>query len=269
MFTGQVGKGLALPALALFFALASQAQVIAGSGTVQASDACWSGGALFTTIPITPPGTTGVIRYGAQFSCTIPVLPAVPYLLTFHFVEPCGPAGGCSSPVVAGQRVFSVAVNGAPAFADLDIFAAVGALKLLDVPLQVASTYGFLRFEFTTRIRTAALLSIDVQAKPPPALTPIPCPTTATNPTLYTQLQDGSCLPVIIIGGNFVSPQVLVGIDGQTGRGAFYFHEARPPGFNGAPFNCGIPPSHGEPGALNPDTGLLADCMTLGYNPSM
>ncbi len=183
-----------VPALALFFVLASPAQVVAPNATVQAGDVCFSGGALFTTLPITPPGTTGVIRYGSQFTCTIPVIPGVSYLVMFHFVEPCSVDGGCSSPVVLGQRVFSVAVNGAPAFVDLDVFARVGALKPLDLPILVGSSFGFLRIDFTSRVRTAAILSIDVQAKPP---TSAPCPTSAAGPTLYAQQPDGSCLPVI------------------------------------------------------------------------
>lgn len=59
-----------------------------------------------------------------------------------------------------------------------------------------------------------------------------PCPTAAqvSGPTLFAQLLDGTCLPVIIIGSNLAQPSVMLGIEalpqGVT-RHTFYFKEWR------------------------------------------
>jgi len=164
MTPGTNHRGLALFALALLFALVIRAQVITtGGGTVQATDACFSGGQLFTTLPITPPGTSGTLRYGAQLSCMIPVGTGIPWLVTFHFVEPCASGGGCSSTVTApGQRLFSVTINDTPALVDLDIFANVGSLAWLQRSVLVwPSSSNTLRIKFTSTVRTAVVSSID------------------------------------------------------------------------------------------------------------
>lgn len=158
----KASRGLALPALALFFVLASPAQVITtGGGTVQANDGCWTGGALFP-VPVIPPGTLpGQIRYGAAFSCTIPVQATVPWLVTFHFVEPCAVGGGCSSVVPAGGRLFSVAINDTPALQDLDICARAGSLNPLTRSVLVWPGSDTLRITFAASMRTAVISSID------------------------------------------------------------------------------------------------------------
>ncbi len=175
----QVGscKGLAFTALALVFALTAHGQVVTvgnTSGTVQADDACWTGGAIFTTVPIAPPGTNtgavvtvgppvaGILRYGSQFSCTIPIQSSIPWLVTFHFVEPCADGGGCSATVAAGQRQFSVTVNDTPALQNLDIFGNVGALAWLQRSVLVwPSTSNTLRIVFSSSVRTAVVSAID------------------------------------------------------------------------------------------------------------
>ena len=97
----------------------------------------------------------------------------------------------------------------------------------------------------------------------------VPC-SSLTAPSLAVKLSDGTCLPVLVIGSAFAQTQVLLAYEAvppdathPTGmKLALYFHEARPPGFD-----CGLkPPPADAPGAINPDTGLLADCMTVGYN---
>ncbi len=235
------GKGLALFALALF---SLHAQVITtGGGTVQANDACWTGGALFP-VPVIPPGTLpGVIRYGAAMTCTIPIVTSIPWLVTFHFVEPCVAGGGCSSVVTSGQRLFSVQINDTPALQDLDIFANAGALTPLQRSVLVwPSTSNTLRIVFTASVRTAVVSSIDYA--------------TVVLPQMWQAL---------------VRPAVLMAIDGQTNGPALYYLEYREPSFD-----CGSkrPPSSlavesaawdaTVPGEVDPNTSLLIDCMHGG-----
>ncbi len=149
----------------LLLTLPAAAQVISlgsSGGTVLATDACWSGGALFSTVPVTPPAAAGTLRYGALFSCTIPIGTGIPWLITFHFVEPCGLGAGCSATVTAGQRKFSVTINDTPALVDVDIFANVGALVELQRSVLVwPSSTNTLRIVFTSSVRTAVVSSID------------------------------------------------------------------------------------------------------------
>lgn len=58
-----------------------------------------------------------------------------------------------------------------------------------------------------------------------------PCPTAAQvpGPTLFAQLLDGTCLPVIIIGSTFPETGVLVGIDASDAtkpKPVLYFNDA-------------------------------------------
>lgn len=105
-----------------------------------------------------------------------------------------------------------------------------------------------------------------IPGTPGTGVTGQPCPT--TGPTLVIKLADGSCLPVSVIGSTFPETQVLVGyeaLDSGQMRATLYFHQARPSQYNGAPWDCSVKPTPLS-GAINPDTGLLADCMTVGYN---
>ena len=99
----------------------------AASGTFVA-DAYYVGGSTYsTTAAIDSAQLTGTVppqsvlqteRYGT-FTYTIPGLtPGSPYAVTLYFVE--------SYWTAAGQRLFSVAVNGAPVLSGFDIFAAAG-----------------------------------------------------------------------------------------------------------------------------------------------
>ncbi len=127
-----------------------------------------------------------------------------------------------------------------------------------------------LNITFTATVRTAVVSAIDFTPVLQPA-SGTPCPTTAPGPTLYAQMPDGSCLPYVIIGSTLTRPSVLIGmnVDPFPGRAELYFLEYRETGHYGDAdrtywipgFDCSQKPPPVGSGAINPDTGLLADCM--------
>ncbi len=156
--------GLALITLAPLFCITPL--VLATTTTIDcgsATDSNFTGGQAFTAVPLTPPGTLDLtLRYGSQFSYSIPAA-NVPYVITFHFLEPCGAAGGCSGAVTGpGQRLFSVAVNDQPLLPTLDIYAlAGGALIPITRSVIAVGADQTLNIRFTATVRTAVVSAID------------------------------------------------------------------------------------------------------------
>ncbi len=168
MFLIVNGKGLAFIALALLFCglpLTAATQIIdCGS----ASDFNFLSGAPFT---IATPGSLpdATLRYGGSFSYSIPV-DNIPYVLTFRFVEPCGPGAGCSA-VVNGprQRVFSVTANSQVVLPDLDLYAVAltppgttGALVPVSRSVVAMGSDKLLRIGFLASVRTAVVSAIEI-----------------------------------------------------------------------------------------------------------
>lgn len=109
------------------------------------------------------------------------------------------------------------------------------------------------------------------QGPPGSGITGVPC-TASGGPTLFVQLPNGNCLAVVIIGSLLTQPSVMVGYDGDVfpSKPMLVFVEYREIGhYADEPLravwvpgiDCGSAPFPGTPGAINPDTGLLADCV--------
>ncbi len=153
---------LAVPALTF----AATTTIDCGSAT----DSNFTGGQAFTAVPLAPPGTLDLtLRYGSKFSYSIPAA-NVPYIITFHFLEPCG-AGACSAGDVTAprQRLFSISINDQLIYPALDIFAlAGGALLPITRSVNVVGADQMLNISFTASVRTAVVSAIDFT----PALQP-------------------------------------------------------------------------------------------------
>lgn len=111
-----------------------------------------TGGERYT---IQTPGATGdlTLRYG-QFGCSIPASPGL-YTVSL-FMRETG---------TGGQRSFSVRINGQPALANFDLFAAAG-LSELQRDFQTASN-GTINIDFTYTLKSAVASRIVVTPVPP------------------------------------------------------------------------------------------------------
>jgi hypothetical protein len=109
-------------------------------------DKYFSGGSRWSTSSWIS-GTTAqelyrTVRYGSSFAYQIAV-PNGNYRVTLRFAE--------VSQTAAGQRVFHVAINGAPVLANFDILAqAGGRLKALDKSFAVSVSGGSVRIQFSS-----------------------------------------------------------------------------------------------------------------------
>lgn len=92
------------------------------------------------------------LRYAAAFSYRIAA--AGPQVLRLYFTEPTVSA--------AGQRVFSVAVNGQPTFGPIDLARDVGLLGSESFAAVVVPLNGYLTLSFTASVRSAVVSSIEV-----------------------------------------------------------------------------------------------------------
>ena len=107
-------------------------------------------------------------RYGS-FTYTLPSLtPGASYTLRLHFAEVYWSA--------AGQRVFSVSVNGSPALTNFDIFAAAGGKNkaVVETVPVVADANGTVTVKFTTVKDNAKVSGLELTASSatvPPAPT--------------------------------------------------------------------------------------------------
>jgi hypothetical protein len=130
------------------------------TGTAYATDSNFTGGsAAKTTATIT--GTTDVTLYQSErwgnFSYNIPVANGS-YSLTLKFAEIYFTA--------AGQRVFSVTVNGQTVVSNLDIYAKVGKNAAYDVVVPVNVTNGAITIGFTSTKDYAKLSAMKIVPAP-------------------------------------------------------------------------------------------------------
>lgn len=187
-------------ALLLFaLPLAAQIHIEACSPT----DAGYSLPSTCYTSPIAlPAGSPGYLqkeRYGT-FSYHFAVADGA-YDGALHFVENSTAITG------AGQRIFSVSVNGVPVVQNLDLFVAVGFNSRFDKNFQATAAGGTgIAIAFTTILRNAVISAIDI--------TPVPVAPPPNFPGCSTDGQQG-----IQCAGGFTA--TLPGISGSVNfRGA-------------------------------------------------
>jgi hypothetical protein len=116
-------------------------------------------------------------RVGSSFTYALGSLtPNTAYTVRLHFVE--------SFFTSAGQRLFSVAVNGAKVLSNFDTFKAAGGSNVaIAMPFAAtADASGKITIAFTSTVNNASIAAIDVStgtSGPPPT----PTPTTVASPT--------------------------------------------------------------------------------------
>jgi hypothetical protein len=156
----------------LLLPLSAQAQTGAAAAVIDcgsATDSNFTGGSAFT-IANPPAGLADTtLRYGQQFSYSIPVVDGQPYVVRFVFVEPCGAcsAGNITGP---GQRIFSVLVNDQPVLPNLDLWAVSAeppgttsaALVSIVRSVTVMPASGVINITFIGIVRTAVVSEIDI-----------------------------------------------------------------------------------------------------------
>ena len=162
----------------------------AGGGAAGAFEADMnaSGGSTYSNAdPINTSGVTNPApqtvyntqRYGS-FTYTIPSLtPGASYAVRLHFAEIYRSA--------ASQRVFNVAINGAPVLSNFDIFAAAGGKDIAVVKqfTTPADSSGKIIIQFTSVKDNAIVSGIEVLATDPsPTPTATPRPTATPTPTV-------------------------------------------------------------------------------------
>jgi hypothetical protein len=161
-------------------AFAQPITIQAGSPT----DQYFTGGVGAWAVPL--PAPLAFLRYGTSFSYAIPLANGM-YNIAVTVVEP--------NKTAAGQRLFTVIANG-QASAPLDVFALAGADNVAyTLPLQALVGAGMLRLQFTASLGNAIVSEIAVT----PVVAGLACTPPAAGVTLYAQLPDGSCLPIVPI----------------------------------------------------------------------
>ncbi len=178
-------KLLALLALACSADAATLYRIACGSptggtdaqGHAWQSDAYYSGGVAYSAPALAAldlPYRT--LRYGASaFAYSLPVAPGR-YTVTLHFLENRTAASVPS--IAAGQRKFSVSVNGTPAATSLDLFAVAGSMHPYTLSVTVTVASGPLTISVAPSLGNAVLSGIQVDsvdAQPPMPSTQITC----------------------------------------------------------------------------------------------
>lgn len=149
-----------------------------GTGGVDSSlqswahDAYFNGGSTYTAGvlagKVTPyDAMRSSSPVGAPFSYTLPVNPPTTggqYIVTLKFTEP-------RVAQTIGQRIMSISVNGVVIKTGLDIFAAVGALKPLDLAFQTTAPAGVIQIDMSAQMGNAILSGIQVDSVDPPPVT--------------------------------------------------------------------------------------------------
>jgi hypothetical protein len=114
-----------------------------GSGLLWSADNGFSGGSVWSTAAgiasTTAPALYQTQRWG-EFAYRFAV-PNGSYLVTLKFSE--------TSQLGIGQRLFNVAINGAPALTNFDIFAQAGGFNALDKTFAVTVSNGLIDIAFT------------------------------------------------------------------------------------------------------------------------
>ena len=193
--------------------------------TLPYSSLCFSDPAgAIVALTVTPPSTVGTV--------------------TLKFIEP--------SKTAAGQRRFSVAINGVQVVTNLDLFAAAGMLKPYDVTFPFSGSPIVITLTPTTAIDKAVISGIQVDTVDPPGpwpyphvvtgleTAPPPCPSTGMTFFFATDTQhlfwcsmlgDGIWHTVGDVR-NFVSPPPagLIALETCSGSGST--------GIDGIGWNC-------------------------------
>ncbi len=142
-------------------------------GSAWQPDAFYAGGTAYASPALAAldfPYRT--LRYGASaFAYSLPVAPGK-YTVTLYFVE--NRTAASVPPVAAGQRQFSVTVNGTAAVASLDLFAVAGSLKPYSVSVTAQVVAGPLVVSVAPVLGNALLSGIQVEE----VITP-PAPSTS------------------------------------------------------------------------------------------
>ncbi len=134
---------------------ATLVQINAGSAT----DSNFSGGSKYTQADLaTQPEPYRAMRYGPSFSYSVS-LPAGASKVTLGFIEPRTAA---SSPAIGtGQRVFSVAINGAVVLPSLDLYVVAGSKVPYTTTFDVTQTGAPMTVQVTAASgKLAAVLSL-------------------------------------------------------------------------------------------------------------
>jgi hypothetical protein len=133
----------------------------AADGTVYLGDSYFSGGKTFTTTaPIQGTLEQGLYQSerNGNFTYTFPLANG-DYLVRLHFAEIYW--------TTAGQRVFTVQINGVPVLPDFDILSRVAPKTALEVTLPARVTTGTLAITFITAKDNAKVAAIAIRPQPP------------------------------------------------------------------------------------------------------
>lgn len=131
------------------------------AGNLWLPDASYAGGLPWSVNPaglVAPHKNLRFSDAGASFSYTFPV-GAGSYRVRLLFVEP--------NKTAAGQRVYSVTINGAPVLVDLDLFAAAGTLKPYERSFLVTPALNMILVNFMPSIGNAVISGIEIEEIPP------------------------------------------------------------------------------------------------------
>ncbi len=189
--------------------------LLAGLGLTSASgqqfdlgllgDPCTGG--IAYVIPAAPPGIDTTLRYSTtSFTCTFPA-PTINSTLTLNFIEP--------TVMTAGQRLFSVAINGTVVLDQFDVFKQCGYRVRCSRTAPIAAG-ALVKVLFTTEPRSACtncgsggamISSVSIPPPPPPpvysfdfglTVTTIPDPDGGPS-TIHVRIDD-TVVPVIALG---------------------------------------------------------------------
>ncbi len=163
------------------------------AGTLWTSDAAYSAGGIVYTNTGALPVPFSHLRYapaaavGVPFGFAFQFAAPGAYSVTLRFVEP--------NKTAAGQRIFSVSINGTAALPDLDLFAAAGLLTPKDYSFPVNSPDGAISIVLTPSAWNAVISGIQIDGPallaPAPIVLPIFDPPFTTTPDIAGLLHIG------------------------------------------------------------------------------